>query len=112
MSENNELVIIELDKVRTIKFGIKAMKKLEKMFNCKLLKALEKMSDLSTDEAVKVLFIGLSWEDKDLTLEQLEDLLDEHVMIGDLLKKISDSIGASFGDVKNAQAVAVTQTGV
>ncbi len=103
---NNDLVILELDKVRSLRFRTKAIKQIEKLFGCKLSKALEKMSDLDIDTAIKICHIGLTWEDAELTLNQLEDLIDDHITVGELLSKISEALELAFGGIKNGQTMA------
>lgn len=96
---NNDLVIIELDKPRTLKYGIKALKTIEKIFNCKITKL--DTTELGTDEIMKIILAGLAWEDADLTVEKLEDLIDTHTTFGVAINKMTEAIGNAFG-TKNA----------
>lgn len=93
----NNIVLIELDKPRTLKYGIKAIKQIEKLYKCNLSKALEKLTDLSGDDIVKLIYLGLVWEDNTLTYDKVEDLLDEYTTIGEAVKKLTEALTASFG---------------
>jgi hypothetical protein len=106
---NNELTIIELDKVRTLKYGIKAIKQIEKLYKCNIAEALQKMTKISADEVIKLLHIGLSWEDAELTIDQVENFLDEYLSFGDALIKLTEAIGTAMGGVKNAQGIVVAK---
>jgi len=92
--DKNNLVVIELDRARTLKFGNKALKKVEKVFGCKITNL--KMNDLGIDEVEKLVLAGLEHEDKDLTLGMVSDLLDEHIIFGEALKLVTDAFTAAF----------------
>lgn len=106
MSKNNDVVIIELDKPRQIKYGIKALKVIEKLLECKITKI--NFNDIGIDEMLKLLFAGLSWEDKELTLESLEDLVENHSSFSEITSKLTEAITVAFGS-KNDQGTVETQ---
>lgn len=95
-SKNNDMVILELDKPREIKFGVKAMKLIEKLKKCKISNL--SLDQLTTDELIQITHAGLV--DKSVTIEQLEDLIDEHTTIGNVILVISEGFQVAFG--KNA----------
>lgn len=69
-------IIIELDKSRQVKYTLSSICKLENEYG-----SLEKAFDLVSQspkitDILKLLYYGLIWEDKALSLEQLGDMLD------------------------------------
>lgn len=92
-SKNNDLVILELDKPREIKFGVKAIKIIEKLKKCKISNL--NLDQLTTDEIIQITHAGLI--DKSITVEQLEDLIDEHTTVGKVIMAISEGFQVAFG---------------
>ena len=92
-------VAFEADKVRNLKFGMNAMIQLEKELGKPLssLGADEfKLGDLRT-----MLFVGLKWEDKDLSLETVGEIMDEAIDkhgIEYLSEKIGEAMQGAFGN--------------
>jgi len=68
--------ILDLDKKREIRFGFKALRALRKKWGNK---SIEKVLDFHMDEIPALILFGLQWEDKDLTLDKLETILDESI---------------------------------
>ena len=82
---NNDIILIKLDKERTLKFRRKELKLLEKSFGKKISKI--DFSDLGIDDLTKIIHTGLLHEQPELTLEQAEELIDNSDMpFGDLIK--------------------------
>lgn len=91
-------VAVELDKVRNIKFGINGLIKLEEVLN-KPLTSLGN-GDFGISDIRAMLFVGLSWEDKDLTLEKVGDLMDECMEtkgLEYLMEHVGQALNASLG---------------
>ncbi len=66
----------KLDKTRNIKMGLRALDTIEKELG-KLLSEIE-WDKMSIREAVTILWAGLVWEDTELTVDDLMDLVDEY----------------------------------
>lgn len=94
---NNDMVIVKLDKVRHMKLTNKAMKMLEKTFKANISEVLKRMDSLSIDEMTTIIHAGLIHEDKDLNYDVVEELLDEHCTLGDMLKLIVEAFKLAMG---------------
>jgi hypothetical protein len=92
---NNDMVVINLDRPRIMKFRRKELKLLEVAFKCKISKI--DFDDIGVDDITKIVHIGLVHEDKDLTLEQVEDLLDEtDLPFGDIVAAVMNAFRMSM----------------
>lgn len=95
----NSFVMIELDKARNLRFGYKALllieKKLGKFSNLDL-------SNVGFEDMAVILHAGLVHEDKELTLDNLIDIIDEHSNIEDIANKVTEAFEVSFGKNKIA----------
>lgn len=94
-----KVVTIKADKARNLKYGINGMIELEKELG-KPLTALStdafSLSDLRT-----MLYVGLKWEDKELTHETVGEIMD--IVIEDegmeyLSEKLGEAITGAFGN--------------
>ncbi|MEC0266706.1 hypothetical protein [Paenibacillus anseongense] len=96
MTNNNDVatVIIELDRPRVLRYGHKALKKLSEMTGMRM----EEMIDGEIDAAKMetIIYCGLLSDDKDLKLDQMEDLLDK-VSPKYYMDKMTSAISAAFG---------------
>lgn len=105
--ERNDVVIIELDRPRELRFGHKALKKMLALTGMTLQTMDINNFDFETIE--KVMFCGLLADDKDLKLEDMEDLLDE-APLGVIIDKMTEALDKAFGEqveeAKNLQKVA------
>jgi len=68
--------ILNLDRPREIRFGFKAMRLVRGQFGER---SLESLLNIKWDEIPKLTYAGLKWEDKQLTVEKVEDLLDDAI---------------------------------
>lgn len=93
-------VAIELDKIRNLRIGINAMSMAEGMLG----KPLSEMSKgMGIRDIHVLLYCGLIWEEKALTLESVGDLLDDAVHekgIEYLGEKIGEALELAFPDKK------------
>lgn len=92
--ENNDTVILELDRPRELRLTHKVMKRFCAATGTRL-------SDIETtvddyDNMTRLIFEMLRAEDPALTQEQCDDLLDR-VPIGTILKKGAEAVKAGFG---------------
>jgi hypothetical protein len=68
---------LDLDKPRKLKYGFKAVRLIREKFQGK--KDLTDFMDVNLDEIVYFVWVGLIWEDENLTVEQVEKLLDDAI---------------------------------
>jgi hypothetical protein len=96
--DTNDLVVLNLDRPRFLRFGHKALKQLTLLTGT----SLEKMdeSDFGLEEVEKVLWCGLQQDAKDhgedLTLEQMEDLLDKASSYAEILDAMHKGLEQAF----------------
>ncbi len=73
MSKIIKTYILDLDKPRELRFGFKSLRMLREKFGDK---SIEQLMNIQVDEIPIIVLAGLQWEEKELTLEKVEDLLD------------------------------------
>ena len=111
--DKNDVVIIELDRPRELRFGHKALKTLGAMTG-KDIDATMDMDNLDLEVLEKIMYCGLLADAKrnneTLKLEDMEDLLDL-VSFKAITSKLQEAFTKSFGEGeegKNAQRIAKT----
>jgi hypothetical protein len=73
---------IKLDKIRNLKYGMRAIDLIEKKFGKPIMK-IEGIGDgaLTMEEYATLIWAGLVHEDKELTPDKVMDLIDEYSSI-------------------------------
>lgn len=96
----NDAVILELDRPRELRLGHKALKRFSAMTGC----TMEGMEDALKDygKMTTLAYVMLSQEDSSITPEQADDLLDR-VPLHVIVKKCSQAIAAAFTDPEEAE---------
>lgn len=97
MLNNNDMIMINLDRPREIRFGHKALKQLSAMTS----KSMEEIEGAFNPAEMEVyLFCGLLSDAQDhgetLKLEDMEDLLDKARPYSLLVEKMTDAFTAAF----------------
>ena len=72
-------ITFELDKPRTLRFGINALAKIEDLTG-KPLTTL-KLDSVGIKDLLIITYAGLAHEDQDLTVEKVGDLIDEFLFL-------------------------------
>ncbi|MCM3763444.1 hypothetical protein [Neobacillus niacini] len=99
MADKNDVVIINLDRPRELRFGHRAMKKLLAITG----KTIEEFNieDFEFEDIEKVIWCGLLSDAKEnnetLKLEDMEDLLDQ-APYKEIMGKLGQAFNAAFGD--------------
>jgi predicted solute-binding protein len=109
MKNNNDVVIIELDRPRELRFGHKALKTYQSISG----KGIEEFgSDFSFAEVEKLMYCGLLSDSRkhgeSLKIEDMEDLLDL-APYEEIIEKMTEALNASFGTVPNKMGVAANK---
>ena len=86
---------LELDKIRNLRFGFKAMREIRMKFGEK---NLDQLLAIKVDEIPALVFYGLKHEDKDLTLERVEELLDDVIPEKYTILKATEIIISALAD--------------
>jgi hypothetical protein len=101
MSDKNDVVIINLDRPRVLRYGHLAMKKLGALTG----KDIDNMDmdNFDPEELEKIIYCGLLTDAKEhnetLKLEDMEDLLDKARSYGDIIEKMELAFNAAFGNL-------------
>lgn len=107
MAKNNDVVIINLDRPRELRFGHKALKTFQAISGIGLDEIGKGGYDLDTIE--KLIYCGLLSDGKkhgdSLKLEDLEDLLDE-IPLQEMIDKMTAALNNAFGADPNGQRIA------
>jgi hypothetical protein len=95
----NDLVVINLDRPRYLRFGHKALKQLGALTNMDIAKM--DMSNFDLEDLEKVLYCGLLSDAREnnetLKLENMEDLLDQADTFKEIMEKLNESFQKAFG---------------
>jgi hypothetical protein len=91
-------VIIELDKPRTLRYGINALAKVEDSIG-KPIVGLD-LEHLGIKELLAIVHAGLFHEDKTLTIEQVGDLIDDYSDLNIVAEKLGEALTEAFGKPK------------
>ena len=96
-------VIIELDKPRTLRYGINAMIVVEDMVGVPITKL--DLESISMKDLRSIMYAGLVHEDKSLTPESVGGLIDEYSNIEIMAEKLGEAFELAFGgdDKKNGK---------
>ena len=89
---------MELDKPRTLRYGMNALIIIEELIG-KPMSKLD-LSGISFKELRCMIYAGLYHEDKSLTPELVGDLIDQYSNISDISNKMGEAFTASFGEKK------------
>lgn len=88
-------ITITLDKPRTLRYGVNALAKIEDIIG-KPLSALD-LGKVGIKDLLAIVYAGLYHEDKNLTVEQVGDLIDEHSNLAEIAEKVGEALTLAFG---------------
>ena len=91
---------IMLDKPRNLRYGMRAIKMIENALG-KSAFGIE-LNDMTMDEIATFIWAGLYHEDKEITPDEVIDLVDEHSDLPTALLTMAKAFGESFGKGKAA----------
>lgn len=96
--DKNDVIIIDLDRPRELRFGHKALKTMLKLTGKKLEEM--DMDNFDLEELEKIMYCGLVSDAKtngeDLKLADMEDLLD-HAPFNVIMEKMQEAFAVAFG---------------
>ncbi|MEG1520203.1 MAG: hypothetical protein RR458_04370, partial [Clostridia bacterium] len=92
-------VTIELDKPRTLRFGVNALVVVEELTG----KAITKLdlNNISMKDLRTIIYAGLVHDDKELTPEKAGELIDEYSELGIVAEKLGEALNLAYGDGKS-----------
>lgn len=89
---------LELDKSRGLRFGFKALRMIREKFGDR---SIDQLLNIKVDEIPALVLAGLKWEDKNLDLNKVEDLLDavipERYTILEVTTLVLEALAAQMG---------------
>ncbi len=88
-------VAINLDRPRTLRYGMNALAKIEDITGKSIL-SLD-MSEVGIRDLLAIVYGGLYHEDKTLTLDKVGNLIDEYSNLNEIAEKIGEALSLAFG---------------
>lgn len=85
----------KLDKVRNLRYGMKAFSKIEDVFGMPLAKI--DLNNLTQKQLATIIWAGLEHEDKDLDADKVMDLIDDYSDIQEASEMLTKAIQESMG---------------
>ena len=99
-------VTIQLDKPRTLRYGINALAKIEDIIGRPIMGLdLEK---LGIKELLAIVYAGLYHEDKNLTVSKVGDLIDDYSDLNEIAEKLGEALTEAVGKPKTETAEETT----
>jgi len=87
--------ILDLDRPRELRFGFKAVRDIRKRLGER---SIESLINLKWDEVPILVWAGLKHEDKQLTVEKVEDLLDDSIPKNHTIMAVTNIAFEAFAD--------------
>jgi hypothetical protein len=91
-------ITINLDKPRTLRYGINALAKIEDVTGKALMKL--DLNNIGIKDLLGIVYAGLYHEDKDLTIDKVGDLIDEYSSLNEVAENVSKALTLAFGEAK------------
>ncbi len=88
-------ITINLDKPRTLRYGINALAKIEDLTNKPLVKL--DLKNVGIKDLLIITYAGLCHEDSNLTIEKVGDIIDEYSSLGETAEKVGEALTLAFG---------------
>lgn len=88
-------VTINLDKPRTLRYGINALAKIEDLTNKPLVKL--DLKNVGIKDLLIITYAGLCQEDSNLTIEKVGYIIDEYSSLGEIAEKVGEALTLAFG---------------
>lgn len=88
-------VPVQLDKMRNLRYGMKAISLIEKKFGKSIAKI--DMDDMTMEEIATFIWAGLVHEDKELTPDKVMELVDNFSTVQVVMEKVSEAMNLAFG---------------
>ena len=102
----SDVVILNLDRPRELRFGHKAFKALKTQTGMTLLDIEKKLNegDLDPELIEKMVYVGLRHEDETLTPEKVEDLIDQVPAYIDVVTAVAKAFVIGFAGTAEGNA--------
>ena len=87
--------ILDLDKPRELRFGFKATRAIRQKFGDR---NVESLLNIKVDEMPILAWAGMKWDDKTLTVDKVEDLLDDAIPKKYTILRVTEIVLEAFSD--------------
>lgn len=94
-------VTINLDKPRTLRYGINALVKVEDLTGKSIVSL--NLDKVGIKDLLIIIYAGLCHEDSTLTVEKVGDLIDEYSSITEVSDKLGEAFTLAFGKPDKSQ---------
>ena len=94
-----KFVSYQLDRARTVRLGMGAILKIEKVLGQPFLKMT--FEQINTEDLLIILCAAMQHEDPTLTIDILADLIDEHSSLTEAIQTMTAAMEAAFGNGEN-----------
>jgi hypothetical protein len=105
LSNKSDLVVINLDRPRYLRYGHKALKQLSTLTNLDITKM--DMSNFNLEDLEKGFVLWTISDAREnnetLKLENMEDLLDQAESFKEIMEKLNESFEKAFGSTKGEE---------
>jgi hypothetical protein len=91
-------ITINLDKPRTLRYGINALAKIEDVTGKPLMQL--DLNNVGIKDLLAIVYSGLYHEDKDLTIDTVGDLIDEYSNLSVVAEAVGKALTLAFGEAK------------
>ena len=92
-------ITVELDKPRTLRYGMNALAKIEDITK-KSIVSID-LNNIGIKDLLAIIYAGLYHEDKSLTLDKVGDIVDEYSDMNTIAEKVGEAFTLAFGNVKD-----------
>lgn len=89
---------IQLDKARNLRYGMKSISLIEKTLDKNIMNL--DLENLSMTDTATIIWAGLYHEDKDLTVDIVMDLIDDHSNLTLACELMAKAFGEAFNNGK------------
>jgi len=94
-----KFIPIELDKVRNLRYGMQSLMLLEDKLG-KPLASIDFNNELRYKDVCTIVWAGLHWEDKSLSLDGVAQLIDDYSDIPTVIEAMTTAMNEAFGGGK------------
>ncbi|MDD4564770.1 MAG: hypothetical protein PHE79_04765 [Eubacteriales bacterium] len=92
---------IELDKMRNLRYGMKAISLVEKKFKKPIAKL--DMGSLTMEDSAILIWAGLAHEDQNLTADKVMELIDDYSSLPAVMEAVGAAMTEAFGSAEQAE---------
>lgn len=88
---------IKLDREREVRIRNKAISQIEKRYKKSFIQIMQEGLAITADEYIFILYVGMKHEDGSLTLEKVEDLVDEYTTMDKVQNAVTEASFEAYG---------------